>query len=263
MDRERLKEVHQTDLTESNINEDFVDWLKTKGPSWLLTILICIIAYVVIIRFKQHRVVHETSGWNEFQECRLPGAFEDVANEYGDLEGLSLLARLQAADMRMAIVLRGYELDTGLITGGDEGEGDEPPPEPEPVALTEESRAKKLALADQLYQEVLEYDDQAPARTLFFVNAITGRAAVAEARGELDDARGWWEQAAERVEPYDADLAQQFRRRVETLDAETAMFKLPTEAEIQARQLGRTQPTPLNFEEAFRDLLLESPIDGE
>jgi hypothetical protein len=33
MDRERLKQVHQTDLTESRVNEDFVDWLKTKGPT--------------------------------------------------------------------------------------------------------------------------------------------------------------------------------------------------------------------------------------
>ncbi len=29
---ERLKDVHQTELSESRINEDFVEWLKTKGP---------------------------------------------------------------------------------------------------------------------------------------------------------------------------------------------------------------------------------------
>ena len=39
-DRERLKEVHATDLTESRVNEDFVDWLKTKGPTYLLAILV-------------------------------------------------------------------------------------------------------------------------------------------------------------------------------------------------------------------------------
>ena len=31
MDRDRLKEVRQTDLTESRINQDFLDWLKTSG----------------------------------------------------------------------------------------------------------------------------------------------------------------------------------------------------------------------------------------
>ena len=33
MDRNRLKDIHQSDLTESRMNEDFVIWLKTKGPS--------------------------------------------------------------------------------------------------------------------------------------------------------------------------------------------------------------------------------------
>ncbi len=33
MDRDRLKQVQQTDLTESRINEDFVDWLKTRHLS--------------------------------------------------------------------------------------------------------------------------------------------------------------------------------------------------------------------------------------
>ncbi len=32
MDRERLQQVHQSEVTESRINEDFVEWLKTKAP---------------------------------------------------------------------------------------------------------------------------------------------------------------------------------------------------------------------------------------
>ena len=260
MDRERLKEVHQTELTESNINEDFVEWLKTKGPSWLLTILVCIIVYVVIIRFKEHHASRENEGWYEFQQCSLPGQYEDVANDFEDLEGLSLLSRLQAAEQRLGIVLRGFELDTGMVTGGEEGQE---PPEPELKPLTEEERERLLTLADQLYQEILQADDQAQAKTLFIINAMTGRAAVAEARGQLDEARNWWEQAAGRVESYYAGLAEQFRKRLGTLELETAVYDLPSQAEIRSRQARLPRPTPLAFEEAFRDLLLKSPLDGE
>jgi hypothetical protein len=38
MDRDRLKEIQTADLSESNVNEDFVQWLKTKGPTYLLII---------------------------------------------------------------------------------------------------------------------------------------------------------------------------------------------------------------------------------
>lgn len=260
MDRERLKEVHQTDLTESNINEDFVEWLKTKGPSWLLTVLVCIIVYVVIIRFKEHQASRENEGWYEFQQCSLPGQYEDVAADFADLEGLALLARLQAAEQRLAIVLRGFELDSGMVTGGEEGQE---PPQPQMKPLTAEERERLLTLADQLYQDILQSDDQTPAKTLYIVNAMTGRAAVAEARGQLDEASNWWEQAAKRAEAYDADLAGQFRKRLGTLELDTAVYELPTQAEIRTLQAGLPRPTPLRFEEAFRDLLLKSPLDGE
>ena len=81
MDRDRLKEVHQTDLTESRINEDFVDWLKTKGPTWLLMILIGVGGYLGIVRWRQYKQQHFVEAWVALSECRLPGAFEDVADD--------------------------------------------------------------------------------------------------------------------------------------------------------------------------------------
>ena len=62
MDRDRLKEVHQTDLTEGKINEDFVDWLKTKGPTYLLVVLIGLAAWLFIVRFRQQKQDHVNSG---------------------------------------------------------------------------------------------------------------------------------------------------------------------------------------------------------
>ena len=53
MDRERLKDIQTADLSESHVNEDFVHWLKTKGPSYLLIIMIVIVAYMFVVKYKQ------------------------------------------------------------------------------------------------------------------------------------------------------------------------------------------------------------------
>ena len=46
MDPDRLAQVQQSELTESRVNEDFVEWLKKWGNSILLVILLIALAGV-------------------------------------------------------------------------------------------------------------------------------------------------------------------------------------------------------------------------
>ena len=55
MDRDRLKEIQTADLSESNVNEDFVRWLKTKGPSYLLVVMVVIVGYLFYIRYQSNQ----------------------------------------------------------------------------------------------------------------------------------------------------------------------------------------------------------------
>src|SRR5688500_11885434 len=98
IDRNRLKEVHQSDLTEGRINEDFLDWLKTKGMTWLLVILIALCAYFGIVRWRHHRTSYQTEAWTSLAEAKLPSSLEGVAEKYDDVGAVSQLARLQAAN---------------------------------------------------------------------------------------------------------------------------------------------------------------------
>lgn len=256
MDRERLKEVHQTDLTESNINEDFVEWLKTKGPSWLLTFLVCIIGFMVIQKFKTAKASYENQAWDAYQQCQRPGEFEDVAADYGKLKGLTRLAHLQAADQRLAIVQTGRELDAGIVTGGDEEENT-PPPEPEP--LTEERREQMLAMADQLYDQVIASDDGKHPTTVYVVSAMSGRAAVAESRGDLDQARDWYNRGLERLGELDNELRQQINNRLSSLEEDTQIASLPTEAQLQTLRADTPEVQKPVIDEPLRDLLINGP----
>ena len=61
MDRERLKDVQTSDLKDDRLNEDFVLWLKTKGPSWLLVFLVAIVAYLFIVNWQQQEARHHAN----------------------------------------------------------------------------------------------------------------------------------------------------------------------------------------------------------
>jgi len=109
---ERLKDVHTTDLTEGRINEDFLEWLKTKGPQYLLLALIGVCVYLGLVRWKQYKVSYYNNAWSELVACDLPGCFEDVAELYADVPGLPQQALRSAADRWLAAV------QTGTALGG-------------------------------------------------------------------------------------------------------------------------------------------------
>jgi hypothetical protein len=69
---ERLKEVRQTDITEGRINEDFLDWLRTKGVSWLLVLMVALCVYFGILRWRNHKLNFEAEGWTPSQRQPLP-----------------------------------------------------------------------------------------------------------------------------------------------------------------------------------------------
>ncbi len=248
MDRERLQEVHQTDLTESRINEDFLDWLKTKGPSWLLVIMVGVAAYMGLIRWKQHKRDYVSQAWAEFVACRLPGSFEDVAARYDDVPGLPQLAMRMAADTLLGAVQTGRPLGGTTIST-------------EPATFfSGEELQEYLDRADRLYRDVLEADDLSLAMTLHAVSAMNGRAATAESRGDVAEARRWYEEAARRAEEYYPDLATQARGRAATVDVYADAVILPRQEDLPQSEPESREP--VEIEEALRDLLLSDASES-
>ena len=252
MDRDRLKEVHQTDLTESRLNEDFVDWLKNKGPTWLLVCLLAICTYLGVDRFRQHRSSQQFEAWAAFFAAQLPGSLEDVALEYSDIGRLASVARLRAADQ----LLRSIE--TGLALGA------AVPPDPDQVGippdprqrLTAEDRDQYLTRADGLFARVLTEDDGSLDLTLFVVTAMNGRATVAECRGDADAARDWYGRAAARAESFYPGLARQAEIRAASVLAGEVVIAFPSREEVAAA--GGVPPArrPVSIDDALRDLVL-------
>ena len=248
MDRDRLSEVRQTDLTESRINEEFVDWLKNKGPTYLLIGLVAILAVLFFMRFRENQRQEEVAAWDELRNAALPTALEDVAKEYEGIDSIAELARLRAADLHLQAVQSDYPVGGNVTTDPD-------------LVLTAEQRESELAMAERLYQEVADADDGSMANTLIAVSALNGLAAVAEARGNLGQAGELYEAAAKRAEEYFPKLAQRSRDRAATAGELEDVGKFPTLAEIEPLRSEPIVGESISIDPAFTPLLL-APAGG-
>lgn len=217
MSRERLKEVHQTDLIEGRINEDFVDWLKTKGTSWLLVVVIALFVYAAIVRWRSHVNSYQSEAWGELSKAVLPSNYEDVADKYTDVGAVSQLARLRAGEQLLAAVHTGKTLAADAASA---------------TPLNDETRKDYLDKADRMFSKIVESDDKSDGMTLLATSAYNGRAAVAESRGDLDAAKRFYEQAADRASAMFPQLAAQSRDHAKNIEQQAQPATLQTTAQI-------------------------------
>lgn len=251
-DRQRLKDIHQSDLTEGRVNVEFLEWLKTKGMSWLLVLLLGLCAYFAVVRWKTYREEYRTQAWADLESARTsgsPGKLEEVAETYSEVGAVPHLARLNAAIQ----LLGGVQIDQTVgATAADR------------LPLSHEDREQYLARADRLAEKVLESDDNSVAMTTLAFQALSARAAVAECRGDTEKSRQLYEQAAQRVEAQFPALAALARQRAASTGDYDHLVALPTEEEV--RGIRQAQPStpldPLPLEPWVREIIMTEQSGG-
>lgn len=212
MDRERLQQVQQSDLSESRVNEDFVNWIKTSGPWYLLAVLIGIAVYMYIVNIQRAELRAREQAWFDFSEAVMPASLEDVATIHGDIDGIANLARLRAANTYL------QAMQSNLAIGSTMEDG---------TPLSEEDRSKGMEHATMLYKQVIESDDGSFGDTIVTVNALNGLAALSESVGDIDMARTYYEQSAARSGEWYPFLADQANQRAATVDLYAQDITLP------------------------------------
>ena len=246
---QRLKEVHQSDLTEGRINQDFLDWMRTKGMTYLLVGLLALCAYLVYVRWHGSRENYRVTAWRELSNAALPTSLEEVAQKYGDVGAIGSLARLQAAGELLRAVQTGKDLGADEAARAD---------------LTDERRNEFLDRADRLYREMVEGDDRSAGKTLLTVTALTGRAVVAESRGDSTKAKEYYEAAAARAGDAYPDLATQSRERAAKVPAELPpAASMPSDEGVQALQPKSNEAyQSAQMEPWIREMLDGGKTDG-
>jgi hypothetical protein len=241
MDRERLKQVRTSDLTESKVNQEFLEWLKVKGPTWLLIVMVGLCAYLGVMKWRTSKAAANEAAWQALSDAKLPNAYKEVAEQYGDIGAISSLARLQAAEEYVRAVQMNQPLGTDATQAG-------------AASLTAEERADYLRQAGELYDLIIAGDDRMLPTTLVIVQAMSGRAAIAESAGEPDTSREWYERAAARAEGFYPKMAEVIRKRAGTVGDYAGDVTLPKRADVPARSLPSLNET-LQVDPAVSEVL--------
>lgn len=227
----RLSQIQTGTLTDSRLNEDFVFWLKTKGLNYLLVILLIGCAYMGYQWWHRMKSHSRADAWMRLERASTPQELAVVAAEEGSVDSIALLAKIRAANTYLGSVVRGVRFDRE--------------PDAEDARLTPELRAEWLEDADRLFAEVakaLSVQSTPAALTPMAFHALMGRAAVAEARGDVEGTRRALEEAAARATGPFSSLAEVARQRGESVELVAMGIELPPREALPSGSAGGLVP---------------------
>ena len=110
-DQDRLAQVEQSDLGESQLNEEFVDWLKKWGNQILLVILVIALLGVGWQWLVRTRMETRDAAWATLDTAQLPASLEEVAQNAKGVDSIAPLALIQAGDQYLRSVQTGTRFD--------------------------------------------------------------------------------------------------------------------------------------------------------
>ena len=234
----RLKDIQQGTLTESRLNSDFLFWLKTKGPNYLLVAMLVLCGFMGFNWWENRAMQARDGAWNEFLSAQTPQELIEIANKNSGTDSISALATLNAADAYMTSLQTNKRFDREV------GAADS--------ALTPELRTEYLAEADRLYAKVEgEGSHETGPASLLTVAALFGRAAVAETKNDPTQAALYLNQAkdlAAKTYPQLAKVADNRKQSLPELSKIRDMPSRPVDPSAATDSSASTQNllTPIN-----------------
>lgn len=250
-------------LTESRLNRDFIDFLKKWGGVILLVILAITAGYLGLRRLSEHREQTRAAAFDDLEAARAsgnPAGLVQLADEHSGQGAVPVLARLEAADAYRVAAYRG-------LAPGAAVESDGSVKDPKDI-LNAEGRERLLAQAATQYQLALDGAEADPGMAIQAISARFGLAAIAETRGQTEEARKQYEAAqAHATRAGFTDLAETAKRRIATMSEFVEMPVLLSRADVKT---ARPRPasnlpqqlTPEQLAELERTGTLTTPIPG-
>lgn len=177
-------------LEESRLNQDFLDFLRKWSTPILLVAAVAALLFVGWQRYQQGKKDKLDAAFGELEAVSTtltpsPDSLSAVATQYNGVGAVSAIAHNQAGDSLM------FSLQTGLKAGA-QINPDGSPKEASDV-LSEADRTSVLTQAASHYQQALDASEKNKAQRPITFGALFGLAAVAESRGEMEQAKKMYE----------------------------------------------------------------------
>ncbi|QYU68374.1 tetratricopeptide repeat protein [Leptolyngbya sp. 15MV] len=229
MDQRQTQIKEQAGLTESRLNQDFIDFTKRWGPTVLAIVAIAAIGWTGYHRWQRAKAAEVDAAFRELTAASAtanpsPESLRGIAETYRSVRGVAPMALLQAGDSYLRAVRLGMKIGTTPQPDGTIAAVD---------LMTEGDRTNYLNEAQALYQRVLDDTGATPGKEVHAIAAAYGLAAVHESRGELDRAKAAYDRVIQLADR--AGFAAQIevaKRRAEALAALASPPRLFTRAEF-------------------------------
>ena len=243
-------------LEDSKINQEFVDFVRKWSTPVLLVAATAALGYFLYNKRIEARLAHVDEAFAQYNQSAntfspSPDALRRIAEDFGDVKGVSIMARLSAADEYLRSVQRGIRPGSPLDPSTGEPENEE-----DFLTADGDDRARLLDEAEALYREVWNETQGNPAMAIHTLSALYGLAAVSESRPDLTAARNTLDQAMALAEERGfIEHVALTRQRIDNLPR-LARVTLPKKADLPAPP----EPEPLVIDETFGPLPEEGVI---
>ena len=190
----RLGELKEgAGLEDSRINQDFVDFIRKWSTPLLMVAAAIAIGYFLYNKRIEARQAHIDEAFTQYNQSAntfspSPDALRRIAEDYDDVKGVSVMARIAAADEYLRSVQRGIRPGSPLDPQSGE-------PENEEDYLNDAGRDQLLGEAEAMYRAVWNDTQGNPAMAIHTLSALYGLAAVSESRMDVDAAKNALDQA--------------------------------------------------------------------
>jgi len=232
-------------LEESRLNVEFIDWLRKWSSPILIAIALLALAYVGFQKLQAARIGKVNTAFREYtavadSNAPSPESLKGVAEQYGAIRGIGVMARLEAADAYMAAIRTGVRPGAAVEADGSVKDAGD--------LLAAEDRTRILGEAEALYRAIADESASKPAMLVHRVSALYGLAAVAESRDDLAAAKGFYEKIVAEGEPAGFVTHVKIARdRIAGLDALPGRPALPAEAEVPPLPWAELPPAPIEL----------------
>jgi hypothetical protein len=233
-------------LEESRYNQDFIEFLRKWSTPTLVVIAVLAAGYALYQRFEKAQHDRVNAAFDELQAAMgggnpSPDSLADVASAYEGVRGVSVLARLNAADTYMRALRTRLKVGAKAQQDGSFAVADTlDDTNPEAAKV----RETYLAKARELYQKVYDDTSGSDGTRSISVSAIFGLAAVEESSANFAAAKTQYEKVISLTSggPF-AIQAEIAKKRIESIDKLQNLPIVYTRAELPA--LPEQTPPPI------------------
>jgi hypothetical protein len=262
MDQRQTQIREGAGLEESRLNVEFIELLRKWSSPVLLVAAVVAFGFFGYQKLQESRLKRLNTAFEQLEaaggENPSPESLRGVAAEYGDVRAVGALARLTAADVYLRAVRLGLKI------------GAQPEPDAGGQAkykaedlLTEADRGVYLDEAAVLYSQVVEETKAKPGMTvLHTLGGLYGLAAVAESKGDVAQAKSFYEQVVSAAEKagFEHHVAIA-RSRIVALDVPQESPKLYDAADLPKPPAPPAPPVDVNAPADATDIPEAQPVD--